>query len=183
IDGHDGAPATQLDLGRMSHITIDEDVYAGAAPGVTADATAETEQIQKALLEGDQPIDLAATAQETEKRIATAFTDPARKLKSDPGHPDICNIYSLHKIFTKELMKDKFEPIVTDCREAKVGCVQCKKLLASSVNLYLTPFREKRQELALKPGYIEDVLANGAIRARKLAQVTLIEVKKKMGLI
>ncbi|MCX6012747.1 MAG: tryptophan--tRNA ligase, partial [Chloroflexi bacterium] len=103
-------------------------------------------------------IDLAATAQETEKRIATAFTDPARKLKSDPGHPDICNIYSLHKIFTKELMKDKFEPIVTDCREAKVGCVQCKKLLASSVNLYLTPFREKRQELALKPGYIEDVL-------------------------
>ena len=62
IDGHDGAPATQLDLGRMSHITIDEDVYAGAAPGVTADATAEADKIQQALLAGDQPIDLDATA-------------------------------------------------------------------------------------------------------------------------
>ncbi|MCX5831859.1 MAG: hypothetical protein NT140_08235 [Deltaproteobacteria bacterium] len=62
IDGHDGAPATQLDLGRMSHVTIDEDVYAGAAPGVTADATAEADKIQQALLAGDQPIDLDATA-------------------------------------------------------------------------------------------------------------------------
>ena len=76
IDGHDGAPATQLDLGRMSHITIDEDVYAGAAPGVTADATAEADKIQQALLAGDQPIDLDATAAGGDAGAGGGVTSP-----------------------------------------------------------------------------------------------------------
>ncbi|MCX5831675.1 MAG: Ig-like domain-containing protein [Deltaproteobacteria bacterium] len=76
IDGHDGAPATQLDLGRMSHVTIDEDVYAGAAPGLTADATAEADKIQQALLAGDQPIDLDATAAGGDAGAGGGVTSP-----------------------------------------------------------------------------------------------------------
>jgi len=123
-------------------------------------------------------IDIAHTAEETSARIMTAVTDPARKFRKDPGHPEVCNIYSLHKYFTPS----EVEKIGTDCRAAAIGCVDCKKLLAKNMNESLAPLRAKRLELAAKPDYINKVLADGAERARIIARETMKEVRHKIGL-
>ncbi len=124
-------------------------------------------------------IEIALSDEETIKRVMTAVTDPARRYRNDPGHPDICNIYRLHGYFSPRQTDD----IATRCRSAEIGCVDCKKLLASAINTALKPVRERRAALATEPQYIADILADGAERARVIARKTLEEVKQKMGLI
>jgi tryptophanyl-tRNA synthetase len=124
-------------------------------------------------------IELAATPEETEERIMTAVTDPARRYRNDPGHPEVCNIYSLHGYFSEAQLAD----ISRQCRSADIGCVECKKLLAKHINARLQGLREKRAELVARPQYIAEVLADGAQRARVIAQETLHEVKHNMRLV
>ena len=124
-------------------------------------------------------IELALSDEETIERVMTAVTDPARRYRNDPGHPEVCNIYKLQEYFSSLKSGD----IAEQCRTAKIGCVECKKLLAQEINFTLKPFRERRATLANKPRYIADVLADGAERARVIARETLREVKQKMGLI
>ena len=135
--------------------------------------------VQKMSKQLNNHIELAATPQETTERIMTAFTDPARKRKSDPGHPEICNMYRLHQLFKP----GKAEEIAPQCRSAAIGCVECKRLLAQEINEALAPLRERRSELATRPEYVRDVLAEGAQRARAIARETIREVKDRMGLI
>jgi tryptophanyl-tRNA synthetase len=123
-------------------------------------------------------IDIAHTVEETAARIMTAVTDPERKFRKDPGHPEICNVYTLHKYFTPA----EVENIGMECRKAGIGCVDCKKLLAKNINEALAPIRAKRIELAARPGYVKEVLDDGAKRARIIAQATMQEVRQKMGL-
>ncbi len=134
---------------------------------------------QKMSKQLDNHIEIALSEEETTARIKTAVTDPARRYRDDPGHPEICNIYSLHGYFSPVQLED----IATRCRAAKIGCVDCKLLLAKEINAILRPFRERRAALAAKPKYITDVLVDGAERASVIARKTLEEVKQKMGLI
>jgi len=124
-------------------------------------------------------IEMALSPQETIDRVMTAVTDPARRYRTDPGHPEICNIYRLQGYFNPFQLDD----IASQCRSASIGCVDCKQLLAKEINTTLRPFRERRAALATKPRYIADVLADGADRARVTAKKTLREVKQKMALI
>ena len=124
-------------------------------------------------------IEIALSAEETIGRVMTAVTDPARRYRNDPGHPEICNIYRLQGYFNPL----ELDNIAEQCRSAKIGCVDCKMLLAQQINSSLKPFRERRAALASKPQYIADVLAEGAQRAQVIARETLREVKQKMGLI
>jgi len=124
-------------------------------------------------------IEIALSPEETIERVMTAVTDPARQYRDDPGHPEICNIYALHRYFNPLQLDD----IARQCRSAKIGCVDCKMMLAQEINATLQPFRERRAELATKPRYIVDVLADGAQRARVIARETVREAKQKMGLI
>ena len=124
-------------------------------------------------------IKIALSDEETIARVMTAVTDPARRYRSDPGHPEICNIYRLHRYFNPLRLND----IAEQCRSAKIGCVDCKMLLAQEINATLKPFREQRAALATKPEYIANVLADGAQQAQVIARETLSEVKLKMGLI
>ena len=124
-------------------------------------------------------IEIALSDKETVERVMTAVTDPARRYRNDPGHPEICNIYRLQGYFNPLQLND----IAGQCRSAKIGCVDCKMLLTQGINSTLEPFRERRAALATKPRYIADVLADGAQRARVIAKETLSEVKQKMGLI
>src|SRR4030066_342470 len=73
--------------------------------------------------------------------VMTAVTDPARKYRADPGHPDVCNVFSLHGFFNP----DRVDGIAVECRSAEIGCVDCKKLLAEGINSKLSAFREKRE--------------------------------------
>ncbi len=127
----------------------------------------------------DNHIELASTPEETLKRVMTAVTDPARQYRSDPGHPDICNIYKLHSYFNA----DRIGEISSDCRQAKIGCVDCKKILAEGINYALGPFRERRMMLSKKPEYVYEVMSDGAGRAQVIARETLSEVKDHMGLV
>jgi len=127
----------------------------------------------------DNDIELALSEKGTIERVMEAVTDPARRYRNDPGHPEICNIFRLHGFFNPFQAKD-IEP---QCRSAEIGCVDCKMLLAEGINASLKEFRQRRVELAEKPQYIKDVLADGASRARVIARETIKEVKQKMGLL
>jgi tryptophanyl-tRNA synthetase len=124
-------------------------------------------------------IELAATPEETAARVNDMVTDPARMKRTDPGNPDICNVFSMHKIFSPQ---DEVDMINTECRRAGIGCVDCKKRFAANLNKHLEPFRAKRAELASRPDYVADVLNDGATRARVIAQETMVEVREAMQL-
>jgi tryptophanyl-tRNA synthetase len=126
----------------------------------------------------DNDIELAASPEETTQRIMTAFTDPARQYRSDPGHPEVCNVYSLHHFYNRERLVE----IAEQCRGAAIGCVDCKQLLADGINKALEPFRERRAEIAQRAGYVDEVLVDGARRAHAIAKETIKEVREKMGL-
>jgi tryptophanyl-tRNA synthetase len=135
--------------------------------------------VQKMSKQLGNDIELAASAEETTKRIMTAFTDPARKFRSDPGHPEVCNVFSLHNAFHSA----RLEQIESECRSAVIGCVDCKRLLAQEINEALAPLRQRRSDLASKPEYVREVLTEGANRVRSIAQETIREVKHNMGLL
>ncbi len=124
-------------------------------------------------------IELAATPKETTSRVMEMVTDPARMKRTDPGTPDVCNVFSMHKIFSPA---EEVEMINRECRTAGIGCVDCKKRFAANLNRHLEPFRAKRADLASKPDYVTDVLDDGANRARVIAQKTMEEVREAIQL-
>jgi len=124
-------------------------------------------------------IELALTAEETQKIVMTMVTDPQRARRTDPGTPDVCNVFSLHKVFSST---EEVDNINSECRKAGIGCVDCKKLFARNLNAHLAPFREKRTALAEQPDYIWDVLHDGAKRAGAIAEQTMREVRSAVGL-
>ncbi|KPK46259.1 MAG: tryptophan--tRNA ligase [Dehalococcoidia bacterium SM23_28_2] len=126
----------------------------------------------------DNHIELAATPEETERRVMTAVTDPQRTHRHIPGRPEVCNVYSLHQHFNP----DDVAVVYEECTTAKRGCVECKQQLAEGINRFLAPFRQRRQELAARPEYVKQVLADGAARARAIAGQTIAEAREKMGL-
>ena len=124
-------------------------------------------------------IELASTPEETTARVREMVTDPARIKRSDPGNPDVCNVFTMHKIFTAS---EEVAMVNTECRRAGIGCVDCKKLLAKNLNCHLEPFRARRSEFASRPGYVQEVLDDGARRARLIAENTMQEVRQAIQL-
>jgi len=124
-------------------------------------------------------IEIAATPEETQRRVMQMVTDPQRIRRSDPGNPDVCNVFSMHKIFSSP---EEVAMVNVECRRAGIGCVDCKKLLAKNMNANLAPLRERRNELAKDPDSVMDVLNDGARRAKAIASQTMREVKEAVGL-
>lgn len=127
----------------------------------------------------DNHIEIALSAEETTKLIRTMVTDTQRMRKSDPGNPDVCNVYNLHKIFSSQ---EELDTINCECRKAGIGCVDCKLKLAANMNASLASLRAKRAELAAQPQQVWDMLYDGADRARKLADETMRLVRDAIGL-
>jgi len=123
-------------------------------------------------------IPLTATAEETTALVRAAVTDPQRARRTDPGRPEICNVYALHQVFAPERAPQIYE----QCSTAAIGCVDCKLLLAGSVNDYFAEFRAKHAELRAKPDYVRNVLREGAERAGAIARETMAEVRDRIGL-
>ena len=124
-------------------------------------------------------IELASTPEETRKRVLEMVTDPARVRRSDPGNPDVCNVFTMHKVFSPQADIDM---VNVECRRAGIGCVECKALFAKNLNHHLESFRSRRAEIAAKPDAVDDVLTDGAKRARSIAQKTMQEVRAAVGL-
>jgi tryptophanyl-tRNA synthetase len=99
-------------------------------------------------------------------------------MRTDPGHPEVCNICKLTKYFAP----DSIMSLEKDCRAASIGCVDCKRALAIAMNRELAPLRSRRLELAENPKFVQQVMEDGACRAQLIARKTITEVKQKMGL-
>lgn len=122
---------------------------------------------------------LDETKEEIWKKLSTAVTDTNRKKRNDPGNPDICNIFTMHKAFSKQ--KD-IEHCAHGCRTAEIGCLDCKKILLDNMYKELEPIQNKQKELRSKKDYIYEVLRDGKKRAKQIAQKTMDEVYKKIGI-
>lgn len=124
-------------------------------------------------------IGLLETEDEVWQKLRPAVTDPQRVRKSDPGRPEVCNVFSLHKAFSPEATVAEVD---SNCRNAAWGCIDCKKVLLGHMMEELTPIRTRAQLLAEQPDQVLDALHDGAQSARTIAQETMREVKDRMGL-
>ena len=123
-------------------------------------------------------IDIADPPEVIHKKAMSMITDPLRIKKTDPGHPDDCNVCAYYKIFAPTTADD----VADKCRNAKWGCTDCKRHLAEVLTTFLSEPREKRAELEAHPERLREVLAEGATRARAVAQQTMDEIKTLTGL-
>ena len=121
-------------------------------------------------------IGLFEPKEEAWNKLRTAYTDPARLKKSDPGHPEICNIYTMHKALSSEETQAE---VVANCTGAKWGCVDCKKVLFENLEKELVPLRAKREALSMDE--VRQALGEGAAKARKIAERTMKQVRSAMG--
>ena len=123
-------------------------------------------------------IGIMESPEEIWQKLRPAVTDPARVKRTDPGNPDICNIYELHKYFSPP---ETVTMVAEKCRGAGWGCLDCKRVLADNMIATLAPIRSRAQELEQRGDYVDQVLARGADKARQLALGTIDEVKRRMG--
>jgi tryptophanyl-tRNA synthetase len=124
-------------------------------------------------------VSIMAEPDEVWARVRTAVTDPQRIRRSDPGRPEVCNVFALHHHFTPaEVIAD----IDARCRTAEIGCVDCKRILSENISAHFEPIRERAQELTAHPERVREILDAGAARARELAKETIREVRDRMGL-
>jgi len=109
------------------------------------------------------------------KKVSSMFTDPARARRTDPGHPEVCNVYTWHKIFSDAA---RVQAIHGECTGAKIGCTDCKAELGSRVAPVVAPIRERRRELLAKPRELDQIIGDGTAKARRIAAETMREVRE-----
>lgn len=121
---------------------------------------------------------LAASPAEVEEKVKLMVTDPARIRKKDPGHPEVCNVFTFHRLFNPA----GWSEVELQCRAGEIGCVECKRQLARFVDNFLEPIRAKREELEKHPDLVEDIIREGNKKAREVATRTMAEVRAAMRL-
>lgn len=127
----------------------------------------------------DNAIYLSDSPEEIMEKVSKFVTDPARKLKSDPGNPDICNVFDFHKLYSP---KETVDEIRHQCRSAQIGCVACKKKMAKNLIAFLEPIREKRAYYEKRPELLAEIILTGGNKARESAQRTMEEVRAAMSI-
>jgi len=112
------------------------------------------------------------------QKLRPAVTDPKRIKRTDPGTPEVCNIYHLHKAFSPAAT---VEHVAVQCSTAGWGCIDCKKVLHESMEMELAPIRRRAEELKANPSVVQEALASGANRCRTIARETMNGVRSRMG--
>jgi len=126
----------------------------------------------------DNAIFLSDTPETVTAKIKPMITDPARKRRHDPGNPDVCPVYDLHKVFTPQ--DERVGVIVPGCTAARIGCLDCKQVLLRHALPVLGPVSARRAQLAQDPDAVRAILDDGTSRAQKVARETLDGVKSAM---
>ena len=114
-----------------------------------------------------------------EKKIKRMPTDPARVRRDDPGDPDKCPVWEFHQIYSDNDMKDW---VVEGCKQAKIGCLDCKQPIITAIQNELAPIRERAKEYVEDPNIVRNIINEGCEEARDIARDTLEEVRQVMGL-
>jgi len=160
--------------------------YAGGEPVIPEPQPLLTEAKRIMGLDGDtkmskskgNTIGILDAPEEIWAKLRPAKTDPARVTKKDPGTPEICNIYALHRHFSPP---ETVALVAENCRGAKWGCLDCKRTLADNMAADLAPIRQRAAELAAAPGRVEEILAEGATAASGIARETMDVIRGRMG--
>jgi len=127
----------------------------------------------------DNAIYLTDTPDVVQKKVSQMITDPQRARKSDPGNPDVCNVYEFHKLYTDP---ETVSTIAKECRDAEIGCVDCKKIMAKSLLADLMPIHDKRAYYDNRPELVTEIIQEGCNKASKIARQTMAEVRSAIGL-
>lgn len=120
---------------------------------------------------------LSETAEETAAKIKGMVTDTQRVRRADPGDPDQCVAFNLHRIYVPQ---DKLDEIIPACKNASIGCVDCKKILSQHLNERLAPFRARREELSGDVSFVDDLLVEGSRKASAVAALTMNDVRSAL---
>jgi tryptophanyl-tRNA synthetase len=140
-------------------------------PGLSSINQKMSKSLGNTILLSDQPAEVTG-------KLKKAVTDPAKMRKGDPGHPDVCLVFTYHQKFNSS----ETAAIRAECESGALGCVDCKNRCAARINEFLAPHLEKRADLESRPGYVTDVLADGERRARARAEETMSTVRGVMKL-
>jgi tryptophanyl-tRNA synthetase len=127
----------------------------------------------------DNAIYLSDTPEAIMATASKMVTDPQRARKSDPGNPDVCNVFEFHKLYSPESM---ISSINEECRSAQIGCVDCKKMMAKNLIDALAPIRDKNQYFTEHSEIVNDILTSGEKKASQVAKETLEEVRAAINL-
>ena len=124
-------------------------------------------------------INLSDPPEVIRQKCMQMFTDPQRLKRTDPGRPEVCNLYDFHKLVSPPEIQER---VARECRAAEIGCVDDKKLLAQILIDFLAPFRQRREELLRDRDTVYDILVAGSRRARERTAETMESVREAMGL-
>jgi tryptophanyl-tRNA synthetase len=124
-------------------------------------------------------IGMLDSPEQIRQAVMGMVTDVERPRRADPGHPEHCNVCALHRFFSP----DRWEAIWDGERSARTGCVEVKRWLAEAIADHFAPMRERRAELAARPGVVDEVLAEGARRARVVARETMAMAREACGML
>ena len=117
---------------------------------------------------------LSDTPDEIAKKVSQMITDPQRMRRSDPGNPDVCNVFEFHKIYSGTETCETIDP---QCRNAEIGCVECKQIMAKNLISAMAPLHERRAHFKAKPEQVKEIIALGSEKARAVARETMAQVR------
>lgn len=124
-------------------------------------------------------VSLREEAAVTEKKIRTMPTDPSRVKRTDPGDPQKCPVWQLHKIYSSDEVRHW---VREGCRSAGIGCVECKQPVIDAVESELGPIRERAREYQQDTSTVRGIIREGCDKAREVARATLDDVKEAIGI-
>ena len=122
---------------------------------------------------------LSDTADDVAAKVSRMITDPQRARRSDPGNPEVCNVFEFHRLYADAATVAEID---RDCRKARIGCVECKKRMAGFLLEGLAPIHAQRAYFLERPARVEEIIANGCARARQVAEKTMEEVRGAVGM-
>jgi tryptophanyl-tRNA synthetase len=123
---------------------------------------------------------LSDSAEDVRAKVMQMVTDPQRARRSDPGDPDVCNVYEFHRLYTDP---GSTEDIAKQCRSAAIGCVECKKIMAQNLVTALEPIREKRAYYTARPEMVDEIMTEGSRKAEAIAQATMAQVRDALHIV
>ncbi len=176
--GEDQLPHVELtrEIARKFNLLYKDEVFSDCKAILTANPRLLGLDGRKMSKSYDNAINLSDPQDVVEKKISSMITDPQRIKLSDPGHPEVCNVFSYYQVFAPSREAE----VCSWCVKAHKGCTECKKILAQEIMTRLKPIQEKREELLKDKGRVMAILNDGAKKARVIASSTMSEVRQKV---